>query len=151
MARLRYSLNTTAEETISSTAVKTILHLGAPANQRVALRGFGISFDGVTSTAGPCEVQLVVQSSSGTFTGATLVKDIMGTTESILSTGSHTASAEPSLTSILRSYNVHPMTGYERAFAQDEEIEISGGTRIGMRIIGSSSGPNCHAFLLAEE
>src|SRR5512144_804053 len=95
MARLRFALATTAEVAVGTSTGKTILHLGAPANQRVAIRGFGIAFDAVSSTAGPCEVQLVIQSSSGTFTGATPVKDVRGTTEAIQSTGSVNCTAQP--------------------------------------------------------
>ncbi len=151
MARLRFALATTAEVDAGTSTGKTILHLGAPANQRVAIRGFGVAFDGVSSTAGACVVQLVIQSSSGTFNAGTLVKDVRGTTEAIQSTGSFSSTAQPTNSDILRSYNIHPMTGYERAFAVEEEIELSGGTRIGLFLIPTSSGPNCHAFLLAEE
>jgi hypothetical protein len=93
---------------------------------------------------------LVIHSSSGTFTGSTLVKDVRGTTEALGTSGNNSASAEPSITSVIRSYNVNPMTGYERAFAEDEELEIAGGERFGLQI-RASSGVNCHAFIAAEE
>jgi len=149
MARLRYSLNTTAEVALT-TSLKTVLHLLAPSDHRVAVRGWSLSFDGISSTAGGAEVQIVLQSSSGTFTGATLQKDVPGTTEAIQSSGSHTATVEPTISAYLRSYNINAMTGYERAFAIDEEIEIAGGSRIGL-MVRASSGVNCHAFLNAEE
>lgn len=150
MARLRISLPTTAE-VAPTTAPKTILQIGAPANQRVALRGFSIAFDGVQSSGAAAEVQICIQSSSGTGSAATLAKDVLGTTETIQSTGLVNFTVEPVITTILRSYNIHPQTGYERTFAEDEEIEISGGTRLGIRCILSSSGPSVHANLLAEE
>lgn len=149
MARLRYSLGTTAEVALT-TSLKTVLQLFAAANTRVAVRGFSVAFDGISSTAGSAEVQLCVQSSSGTLTASTLQKDVIGTTEALSSTGGFNASAEPTINSCLRSYNVNAMTGYERAFAQDEEIELSGGTRLGL-VVRASSAVNCHAFLLAEE
>jgi len=150
MARLRFVLPTTAE-VAPTTAPKTIIQVGAPANQRVAIRGFSVSFDGVQSSGAAAEVQLCIQSSSGTASAATLGKDVLGTTEAIQSTGLVNFTAEPSITTILRSYNVHPQTGYERAFAEDEEIELSGGSRLGIRVILSSSGPSVHADLNAEE
>jgi hypothetical protein len=149
MARLRFTLNTTAEVALT-TALKTVLHLNVANNTRVAIRGFGVAFDGVSSTAGCAEVMLAIQSSSGTFTGATLYKLDRGTTEAFGSSGNHTATAEPSISDTLMSYNVNAMTGYERAFAQDEEIEMSGGTRIGL-LVRASSAVNCHAFISAEE
>ena len=149
MARLRFVLNTTGE-VACTTSLKTILHLISAANTRVAVRGFGVSFDGISSTAGSAEVQLCIQSTSGTFTAATLVREVIGTTEAFSSTGGHTATVEPVISSVVRSYNVNPLTGYERAFAQDEEIELSGGTRIGLAVRASSS-VNVHAFINAEE
>lgn len=149
MARLRFSLNTTAEVALT-TSLKTVLHLNPAANTRVAVRGWGIAFDGVSSTAGGAEVILAIQSSSGTFTGSTLSKLIRGTTETLGTSGSFNASAEPTLSEALLSYDVNQMTGYERAFAQDEEIELSGGTRLGL-VVRASTAVNCHAFIVAEE
>ena len=149
MARLRFSFATTAE-IACTTSPKTLLHLLAPANQRVAIRGFGVAFDSISSTAGGAEVQLCIQSSSGTFTGGTPTRDLRGTSEAIQTSGSFAASAEPSVSDVIRSYNINPMTGYERAFAEDEEIELAGGTRIGL-LVRASSAVNAHAFFLAEE
>lgn len=149
MARLRFVLPTTAEVALT-TALKTVLSLTNAANVRVAIRGFGIAFDGLSSTAGSAEVTLVIHSSSGTFTGSTLVRDVRGTTEAFQTSGNNTASAEPSITTVLRSYEVNPQTGYERAFAGDEEIELAGGERFGLQV-KASSAVNCHAFINGEE
>jgi hypothetical protein len=150
MARLRYSINTSTAEVALTTSLKTVLSLTNAANARVAVRGFSISFDGISSTAGAAEVLLVIHSSSGTFTAATLTKDVRGTTEALGSTGGVNCSAEPSVSATLRTFEVNPMTGYERAFAQDEEIELAGGERFGLQV-RASSAVNCHAFINAEE
>jgi hypothetical protein len=149
MARLGFTLNTTAEVALT-TAGKTVLHLFAPANQRVAVKAFSVSFDGISSTAGAAIVQLCLQSSSGTLTGSTLARTKGGTTEAFNSSGSFNASAEPTLSSVLRTYNINPMTGYERAFDGQEEIELAGGTRVGL-FVTPSSAVNCHAFIDGEE
>lgn len=149
MARLRFTLATTAE-VACTTSVKTVLTLNNPADRRLAIRGVSVSFDGISSTAGGADVRLVIHSSSGTFTGATLVKDVRGTTEALGTSGGFGASAEPSVSAVLRSYNINPMTGYERTFAEDEEIQLPGGERFGLQVI-ASSGVNCHAFITAEE
>ncbi len=149
MARLRFSFSTTAE-VACTTSIKTILQLFTPANQRVAVRGWGVAFDGVSSTAGAAQVLLSIVSSSASITGGTLSRDVRGTTEAFNTSGSFAASAEPTLSEVLRAYNVNPMTGYERAFAQDEEIELNGGVRLGLQVI-ASSGVNVNAFLLGEE
>lgn len=149
MARLRGVLPTTAE-IACTTSLKTLLTLFSAADRRLAIRGFSVAFDGVSSTAGAAEVYLVIHSSSGSFTGSTIVRDVRGTTEAFGTSGGNTASAEPSITSILRTYNVNPMTGYERAFAQDEEIEVAGGERFGLQVRASSS-VNVNAFINFEE
>ena len=150
MARLRFSINSSTAEIACTTSLKTVLTLFNAVDRRLAIRGFSVAFDGVSSTAGAAEVALVIHSSSGTFTGTTLVKDIRGTTEAIGTSGGVNASAEPSITATLRTYEVNPMTGYERAFAQDEEIEVAGGERFGLQV-RASSAVNCHAFINAEE
>lgn len=154
MARLRFTLPTTAEVALS-TGAKTILQVGAPANHRIATRGFSVSFDGVSSTAGVALVELCLQTTDSTqaATAATAFKDVMGTTEAIQSTGLVNFTVEPTLVSIIRSYNVVPQTGYERAFAPDEEIEVSGGSRVGLRVTGwtGSTTVNVAAHLFCEE
>lgn len=149
MARLRFTLNTTAEVALT-TALKTVALLFNPADQRLAIRGASVAFDGVSSTAGGADVYLSIVSSSGTLSGATLARSVRGTTEAIGTSGSFNASAEPSVTAILKVWTVNQMTGYERAFAQDEEIEIAGGERVALQV-RASSAVNCNAFIDAEE
>lgn len=148
MARLLFTAATTAEVALT-TAAKTVVHVGAAANTRLAIRGWSISFDGVSSTAGSAQVVLAIQSSSGTGSAVTLEKQIRGTTEALSTTGLFNFSAEPTQT-YLKTYNVNPQTGYERAFAPDEEIQINGGVRFGIQVI-ASSGVNCHATIDCEE
>lgn len=149
MARLRFNLATTAEVALT-TSLKTVASLTNTADRRVAIQGWSVAFDGVSSTAGCVEVQLVIHSSSGSYTAATLAKKVRGTTEALNTSGNFNASAEPSVTTVLASYEVNAMTGYERAFAPDEEIELAGGERFGLQA-RASSAVNCHVTLAAEE
>lgn len=154
MARLRATAATSTGEVALTTALKTVVSVTNTADRRVAVRGFGVSFDGVSSTAGCAEVLLVIHSSSGTATGITLIKDVRGTTEALNTSGNVNFSAEPITTGtnqgVLRTYDINQMTGYERAFAQDEEIELAGGERFGIQVRASSS-VNCHAWINIEE
>ena len=150
MARLRFTVATSTAEVALTTSLKTVVSLTNTADRRVAVRGFGVAFDGISSTAGGAEVLLVIHSSSGTATGVTAVKEVRGTTEALNTSGQVNFSAEPSVSATLRVYEVNQMTGYERAFAQDEEIELAGGDRFGVQVRASSS-VNCHAFINAEE
>lgn len=154
MARLRFVVPTSTAEVALTTSLKTVVSITNTADRRVAVRGFGISFDGISSTAGAAEVLLVIHSSSGTATGVTAIKEVRGTTEALNTSGNVNFTAEPSTTGtnqgVLRTYDINPMTGYERAFAQDEEIELAGGERFGIQV-RASSAVNCHAFINAEE
>ena len=148
MARLTFNVATTAEVALTTSA-KTVVHVGAAANTRVALRGFTVSFDGVSSTAGSAQVILAIQSSSGSGSAVTITKQYGGTTEALSSTGLFNFTVEP-IQTYLKTYNINPQTGYERSFAPDEEIELSGGQRLGLQVIASSA-VNCHAGLFCEE
>ena len=150
MARLRFSVATSTAEVALTTSLKTVVSVTNTADRRVAIRGFGIAFDAAGSTAGCAEVLLVIHSSSGTATGITAQKDVRGTTETLNTSGNVNFSAEPSVSSTLRTYEINPQTGYERAFAGDEEIELAGGDRFGIQV-RASSAVNCHAFINAEE
>lgn len=133
MARLRASVTTEGEIALTAATAKTILQLAAPANQILALRGFSVSFDGVLGTAEPVKVDLVTQTDAGTMSAATEFKDGPATAETIQGVALKTATVEPTTTTVLRSYNIHPQTGFERSYAFDEEIQIAGGARLGLR------------------
>ena len=152
MARNRFTVTTEGELALASTAAKTALQITAPANIRTAIKGFSISFDGVSSTAGPAFVEWVRQTSSGSFAAATAIRDIPST--ETIQTGVRkwtSTSTEPSDTGSIRSYNVHPQTGIERSYAEDEELLIEGSGRLALRVTLSSSGPNLTAFVSCEE
>lgn len=150
MARTFFNLATSAEVACVSATPKTVASITNAANVRVAVKGWSIAFDGVSSTAGSAIVQLVIHSSSGTFSAATLNRTKRGTTEAIGTSGNFNASAEPSVSAILWSQEINQMTGYERAFASDEEIHLAGGERFGI-LVNVSSSVNCHASIAAEE
>lgn len=149
MARLRISVTTEAELALTAATAKTILQWVAPANQRVACTGFAVSFDGTSSTAEPVQVELVRQTDAGTSSAATPVRDGVGS-ETIQTTARKNATVEPTTTDVLRRYNVHPQTGFERAFGPDEEILIAGGGRLGLRCT-APAGVNVTGHILAEE
>ena len=132
MARLRTVVTTEGEIALSAAAAKTILQIVAPANQRIAVRGFSVSFDGVSSSAEPVQVDILKQTTAGTMTAATPVKEVPGG-ETVQMTAQKNATAEPTAGDILRRYEVHPQTGFERPFAFDEEIVLAGGDRLGLR------------------
>jgi hypothetical protein len=134
MAGIKAVVTTEGEIALSAATAKTVLQLVAPTNQRLRLTGFGISFDGTSSSAEPVNVELCVQSSAGTSSSATPVKDGDPGSETLQGTAIKNATVEPTTGNILRRYVFHPQGGgIERIFGFDEQINVPGGTRLGLR------------------
>jgi hypothetical protein len=151
MAGIKSVVTTEGEIALSAATPKTILQIVAPANQRLRLTGFGISFDGVTSSAEPVNVELCVQSDAGTSTAATPVKDGDPGSETLQGTARKNATAEPTTGNILRRYVFHPQGGgVERVFSYDEQILVPGGTRLGIRCTAAAT-VNAIAHMTYEE
>ena len=134
MAGLRAVATTEGEIALAAGTAKTILQLVAPTNQRLRLTGFGVFFDGVSSTAEPVQVELLTQTSAGTSSAGTPVKDGDPGSETLQGTSRITITAEPTAGNVLRRYEIHPQGGgLERVLSYDEQINIPGGTRLGIR------------------
>ncbi len=115
----------------------------------MALRGFSVSFDGILGTAEPVQVEILRQTDAGTMSAATEVVDIPQS-EAIQVVALKTATVEPTPGDILRRYDIHPQTGFERSYAFDEEIIIGGGGRIGLRCTAPAA-VNVTGFMAWEE
>lgn len=133
MARLRGTVTTEGEVALSSATAKTILQIEAPTNHRVALTAFSVSFDATSAGLEPVNVEILRQTTAGTMTSATPVKDDSSLTESIQTSAQRDATSEPTAADVLRRYNIHPQDGYERVFGPDEEIIVPGGGRLAIR------------------
>ena len=165
MARVRASIATggSSSPEVGYTAShlntwRTILQLVVPANHIAAVKGFSISFDGMSVTAQPVEVQLLRQSNAGTGgTSVTAYEEGVFSISSIQCSGQKgiwsTTEPSDSVTNVpLRAYNVHPQTGIEVRFNADDEILVGGtsGGRLGLRI-KADAAVNCLAHLSFEE
>jgi hypothetical protein len=151
MARRNIVVTTEAEVALVAATAKTILQVVAPTNQRVAIKGFSVSFDGTSATAEPVQVDLVKQTTAGTMTAATPVAEQVGLgSETIQTTALKNATAEPTTTDVLRRYEIHPQTGREVRFSIDDEIVMAGGTRVGIRCTAPAN-VNALAHMSLEE
>lgn len=150
MAGLRVVATTEGEVALVAATAKTVLQIVAPTNQRLLLKGFSVSFDGVASTDAPVQVHLVKQTTAGTSSPGTPVRDGDPGSETIQTTSRIAITVEPTTTDILRRYEVHPQGGsIERAFDLDN-IPIPGGTRLGLRCTAPNA-VNCEGFMVVEE
>ena len=130
MAALRAVIRKSAITT--GTALKTLLQLIAPANQRLKILEIGIGFHGVVNTNQPIQVDLVRQSTAGTMTSLTAVPIDEDTTETPQATAGHTATVEPTAGNVLATWPIHPQTAMIYTFPKGDEIVVKGGSRLGL-------------------
>ncbi len=150
MARLRCTLTSGGEIPLSAGTAKTTMQIVAAANHRVAIKSVGFFFDGVSSSNEPIAIEFLRQSSAGTASAAALTGDEGTPSETIQTTGGTACTAEPTAGAVLRRYECHPQAGYERSYAQDEEILVPGGGRLGVRFTAPNN-VNMTGFICVEE
>lgn len=134
MADLQFTAKA-PEIALSAATPKTVLMVTLPANQRGKLLEWGVYFDGVSAVAEPAIVELVFPTTSGTFSATNSVTT-NGYSETVQSTIGYNASAEPTITdaNVPERKNVHPQSGYEKAYGLGQEVKIGGGGRVGIRV-----------------
>jgi len=121
----------TQEVSLLGATPKTVIQISAPANQRLKVKRWGIFFDGVNGSAEPVQVRLLRQTTAGTMSTMTPVKQVAGN-ETVQTTAQYNATAEPTAGDVIDVAEVHPQSGYEVIIPFDMPIEIPGGERIGI-------------------
>src|SRR6266852_3363280 len=133
MARQNIVLSNSASFA-TGTAQKTILQLVAPATQVVAIKAFGLGFEGTSVTQQPVVVFLARQSTAGTATARNPLKKSMGG-PAVQSTGQENASVEPTTGDIVWGpIEVHPQGTFEKNFRPDDEILMDGSVAATQRL-----------------
>jgi hypothetical protein len=123
----------------TGTSLKTLIQIVAASNHKVLIDEWSISFQGTSNTASPILVQVARQTTAGTMSALTGVKDPADWDETMQTTAQHTASAEPTLGDILFEEYVHPQTGYTWQAPLGKEIAIGGGGRLGIIVTAGAS------------
>lgn len=150
MAGLLWTAKPTAEVSCPAATPKTVLQVTAPANQRLRIIGFGVYFDGTSVSAEPINVKLARQSNAGTMSSVTPTKSDDSLPETIQSTASADASAEPTTGDVIKFLNIHPQSGYEMASGVKDEDWIKGGGRVGI-IVTAPASVNVIPWIKCEE
>lgn len=132
MAGLRVTAENSAAVALAAATVKTAIQLNAPAQQRLKIQRVGIFFDGASPTAVPVVVRLIVATTAGTNTALTLNKLVSSDSETIQTTAGENASAEPTKTTLLDQWLVHPQMGLDLTYAFGQEKIIVGGGRVAL-------------------
>jgi hypothetical protein len=134
----------------TGTSLKTVMQIIAASNHAVMLSEISVSFQGTSNTAAPILVKVTRQTDAGTATGLTLVKDPDDWDETIQTTASHTATAEPTAGSTIMEEYVHPQTGYTWQAPFGGAIKIGGGDRLGITVTAGAS-ISCAVRVVGEE
>lgn len=141
---------TTAEIALTAATARTVLQLVAVANHRVKVLGWGVFFDGTSTTAEPVQVRLLRQTTAGTMTALILTKRDNGIGDTLLTTAQHTATAEPTAGDVLEVVEVHPQQSYQVFFPMGMEPIIDGAGRLGIECT-APAGVNVRAVAYGEE
>lgn len=128
----------TAEITTGTNKI-TLLQLIAASNHRVKVREISVSFKGTSGSGTPVLVQVLRQTDAGTASALTLRKWNVDDSETLQTTGQHTASAEPTGTEEAMGEEVHPQGGYTWQAPFGGELIVSGGDRLGIAVTADES------------
>lgn len=118
----------------ATAGAKTVLNLIAGANQPIVIFEFGLSFDGVTSSAVPATVELCqsTQATAGTAGGSPpAIVQVGGRTIAAQFTAAHNYTAEPTaLTVIEQWYQPQFMGQFVKQYplGLEPDSDLSGGT-----------------------
>lgn len=149
MARNGFTLITPAEVALSAATVKTVAQVIAATNVIAAVTGLEITFDGISNTEAPVNVEILRQTTAGTMTSQT-PKKTKDTSTALGVTGSYNATAEPTAGDILKVFHIHPQAGVTMPLQLENEIEIPGGGRLGVRVTAPAA-VNCLLTITGEE
>lgn len=144
-----FGVASTAPVALTAATAKTAVQIQAVTNHRVKVTGWAVYFDGIASTAVPIRARLVRQTTAGTMSVLTLVKTA-NRPETLLTTGTSNAAAEPTLGDVVDIALVHPQQGYEVKFTPGQEIIVGGGERIGIEV-NAPAAVNVTAKIFFEE
>ncbi|MCI0355060.1 MAG: hypothetical protein L0099_08485 [Acidobacteria bacterium] len=149
--RSRLSLTTSVEVALVAATAKTVLQLRSPTNQRVSVSEITVSFDGISNTAEPVLIRVLVQTTGGTMTARNPVHLDRDIATAIQSTGGENASVEPTDSDILITHNIHPQAGViHQVPIPDGEIVLGGADFLGIKITAPAA-VNCVAGMRGEE
>lgn len=140
MSGVKFRANTA--QVATGTAAKTIMQLVAASNHRIIVSKIVVSFEGVTATDAPIQVRVLRQTTAGTMSSLTPVKDSDSDDETLQTTAQHTATVEPTAGDVLESQLVHPQSS--RVFVGP--YIVKGGGRLGVEV---TSGVNIDCIVSA--
>ena len=149
MAAITFSLPY-KDVALAAATAKTVAMVTAPANQRVVIEEIHVGFDGTTANNTPVLIELCSFSTAGTFTAGTPIKLESSLSETIQSTTGINASVEPTLSTTIKQWRVHPQGNYEKTMILNVKVIIPGGGKFGIRLTAAQI-VNVTGFLTCTE
>ena len=140
----------TAEVALVAATAKTVAQITAATNVRVRVRGWGCSFDGVSTTQEPVQCVLAFESTAGTGTSQAPVATDSDAVQTIQTAGAVNFTAEPTLGNVIDSQECHPQTGFVIWWPPGHEPIIGAADRIGITLTAPAA-VNVRAKIYAEE
>lgn len=150
MARNFGVVGTEGQVALVADTAKTVLQLRAATNHMVAVLAVRVSFDGVSATGDPVQIELKRQTTAGTMTAVTARKTRVGG-PALQTSGGKNATAEPTDSDILREWEIHPQSGAEISLELGAPIEVDSAGRIGLDCVSPNNGVNMRAEIDFEE
>lgn len=138
----------------ATAGAKTVLNVIAGANQPVSIFEWGVSFDGVTSSAVPATVELCQSTQATAGTGAAsppAIVQVGGKTITAQVTSAHNFTAEPTALTTVEQVFVPQFMGYwvnKYPLGLEPDTDLSGGTVRALAIrVNVTANVNCLAYI----
>lgn len=122
----------------TSTSTITVAQIVAATNQRVRIERIVITGKGVLNTDAPCTFEMLPQTSAGTSSAETPVKQNASDAETIQTTArtgfSSTEPTDAGGSIVKQKWAIHPQGGKDIVFPPGRDMYVKGGERMGLRI-----------------
>lgn len=134
----------------SASTTVSLIQVLAGTNHKMTLREVGVMFNGISATGNHVQVDLLRQSTAGTASALTLVKDVEEDGTTIDASAQETFTVEPTAGDVLRSWYVHPQG---HLILPIEGVTVASGGRLAIRAItpGTHTSIDCFPWLTFTE
>jgi len=155
MAKAGYQAGTEANVALVTPTAKTILGVLAPAQFGVDLRGFEISFDGITTTDKPVLVEICTATFAtngpGTNSTSNTVNQVYGRTITAGFTSAYNWTAEPTVLAVIKQFMLTPNGGtYDYDWPLGETFDNAVSVGFAIRCTAPTSNVNARASIRFE-
>jgi hypothetical protein len=154
MSKAGYTATTGAQVALAAGVAKTVLGIRAPAQFGLELKSFWVDFDGVTSTATPCRVDIgyatFATNAPGTASTSVTPFQCYGRAITVGATAAKDWSTEPTVITVIDDFSLDPNKGVFRwdwPLGETYDTDVSNGFVIRL---AAAAIVNCRAGMRFE-